>query len=324
LNDLAEALRRDGRWSWLRLAGGIVFAVGMTLIRVRMSDDWADFSLFLVLMAPVAVLYGLAMLGSRVSERLAAWQSAFLVTAVLLTPLMLERVAAVLGVEDPFTKSGAMFWILGLTALAAGFAARLGSSINILLSALATAGAVLFFADWVGDHPGVGTFRNTLALVAAAFAIVAFVLRKRPEESNYLVAAAGVGAVGAGVIGSSSSLLASIPLLSIGGDRPSDGWEAFLLLSCLALVAYTAARHYRATGYIAAVGLAFFVLIVGQQAEHVGFLGLVTRHTIAGWPVALTIAGLVALCASILGPRLGRPALPNPEDPERADRITPP
>ena len=139
-------------------------------------------------------------------------------------------------------------------------------------------------------------------------------------ESNYLVAAAGVGAVGAGVIGSSSSLLASIPLLSIGEDRPSDGWEAFLLLSCLALVAYTAARRYRATGYIATVGLIFFVLIVGQQAEHVGFLGLVTRHTIAGWPVALTIAGLVALCASILGPRMVRPASPQPEDPERARR----
>jgi hypothetical protein len=266
----------------------------------------------------VAALYGLALLGSRVSDRLEAWQSAFLVTAVLLTPLMLERVAAVLGVEDPFTKSGTMFWILGLTALAAGFAARLGSSIQILLSALATAGAVLFFADWVGDHPGVGTFRNTLALVALAFAIAAFALRKRPDESNYLVAAAGVGAVGAGVIGSSSSLLASIPLLSIGDDRPSDGWEGFLLLSCLALVAYTAARSYRATGYIAAVGLAFFVLIVGQQAEHVGFLGLVSRHTVAGWPVALTIAGLVALCVSILGPRLARPASAQPEDAERA------
>ena len=223
-----------------------------------------------------------------------------------------------LGVEDPFTKSGTMFWILGLTALAAGFAARLGSSIQILLSALATAGAVLFFADWVGDHPGVGTFRNTLALVAVAFVVAAYALRKRPDESNYLVAAAGVGAVGAGVIGSSSSLLASIPLLSIGDDRPSDGWEAFLLVSCLALVAYTAARSYRATGYIAAVGLASFVLIVGQQAEHVGFLGLVSRHTVAGWPVALTIAGLVALCASILGPRLVRPASPQPEAAERA------
>jgi hypothetical protein len=177
---------------------------------------------------------------------------------------------------------------------------------------------VLFFADWVGDHPGVGTLRNTLALIAAAFVIVAFALRKRAEDSNYLVAAAGVGAVGAGVIGSSSSLLESIPLLSIGGARPSDRWEAFLLLSCLALIAYTAARRYRATGYIATVGLAFFVLIVGEQAEHVGFLGFVTRHTIAGWPIALTIVGLVALCLSVFGPRLGRLTSSQSNDPERA------
>ena len=282
----------------------------MTLIRVRMSDEWADFTLFVVLLLPVAALYGLALAGSAGNERLEPWQSSFLVTAVLVMPVMLERLAAVLGVDDPIRASGTMFWVLGLTALAAGYAGRsLGSSINVLLSALAGAGSVLFLADWVGDNPGIGTFRNTLALLAIAFCVLAFLLRGREDASNYLAASAGVAAVGAGVIGSSTSLLSLIPFFPFGEGAPSNGWEAFLLISCLGLIAYTASRRYRATGYIAAVGLLLFVLIVGRQAERTGFLGLVTRHTISGWPITLSILGAVAVAASLLGPRIaGRSA----------------
>lgn len=329
VSGLARSSSLDRGWESLRLAGGIVLAVGMALIRLRMSDEWDSFPLFLVLAVPFLILYGLALTGSRASEGLQAWQSAFLATAVLLMPLMLERLAAVFGVEDPFTKSGTMFWVLAVTAAAAVFGARgLGSSINVLLGALAAGVAALFLVDWIGSDPGVSTFRNTLAVVAATFALLTFWLRRQTEESGYLACAAGIAAVGAGAIGSIGSLLASIPFLSIGEARPSNGWEAFLLASSLALIAYTTARRYRATGYIAAIGLLFFIVIVGQESEGAGFFGLVRQHTVAGWPIALAIVGLLALAASLAGPRIGGAAARRENVDDRAaatqTRISPP
>src|SRR5215211_5277119 len=57
--ELFEPDRRD----WLRLLGGVLLAAGCIVLYVRKFQPWADFPLFLVVLVPFVVLYGLGWLG---------------------------------------------------------------------------------------------------------------------------------------------------------------------------------------------------------------------------------------------------------------------
>ncbi len=283
---------------WVRLVGGVVFAVGMLLIFTRKSEPWANFPLLLVLAAPCVLLLGLALTGAQEGAGLSGWQSTFLVTGIILLLLTLIQLARVLGVDQPLqsSHSGAPVWTFGIAAATAMMLSlRFDSRVNMLLGALLAAFAGLSLVDWIGSNPGYKTFRWVLIVEAIVFLAVATQMRaERPDQANYLVDAAGVTAVLAGSIGYLASAVSGALAAAFAGGTTSaggqgNGWELFLLVVSLLLIAYTAWQNYRGSAYIGFVGLLLFTLTVSGSTS------------LWAWPLILAIGGALAVAASMVG-----------------------
>src|SRR3954469_25304903 len=88
---------------WLRIIGGVAFAVGAVVLYIRksgvISEDWADFPLLLVAGVPCALLFGLGVRDRRAGE-VERWRAALLVLGVALAPLALEQLRATVGLSQ--------------------------------------------------------------------------------------------------------------------------------------------------------------------------------------------------------------------------------
>ena len=82
---------------------------------------------------------------------------------------------------------------------------------------------------------------------------------------------------------------------------PSAGWDAFLLVTSIALVAFSARTARRGPGLVGAAGIVAFIVIVGGQLGDV--LAGKADHTLSGWPLTLLIGGAAGLALSFLVPR---------------------
>src|ERR687887_1598449 len=89
----ARAAAPEGS-EWLRILGGVAFAVGAVVLFIRksgaISEDWADFPLLLVAGVPCVLLFGLGLRGRGVGE-VERCRATLLVLGVLLAPLALEQ-----------------------------------------------------------------------------------------------------------------------------------------------------------------------------------------------------------------------------------------
>ena len=345
---LASAVGRD----WLRLLGGVAFAVGAVTLFFRKSEEWGDFALLLVLLVPFALLYGLGLLGgeggslgrllgarereaepgpSAAEEREAdllaggprggRWRSGFLVLGLLLAPLVLFQMLEWVGGDTGSSLNSA--WIFVLTAALAVLASiRAQVVYTALLGALAFLIAWLSFFDSVLDDPSLTTVRWLLVVLAAIFLAAALGLRaRRAREGSELVTAAGIAAVLAGVI-SAAGLIAASELGFFLGDafegapEPSRFWDAFLVAVSLLLVGYGARSGTRGAGYVGGLGLLAFAVIQG-----------VTEDDFVGWPLWLMLAGGAAFAAGVLlerGGVAGGPPAPGAPPPGTPPPVTPP
>jgi hypothetical protein len=300
----------------MRLIGGISLAVAVVLVNIRMNASWGDFPLFLVVAVPCVLMLWIAVNAKSDDDGPQGWQSAYLVMGVILALISLFKFRQILGSDN--VGSGAQFWIFMLTAALAAYAAfQLNSSINTLLAALALAFAALAFVSWVGSDPGYKTFRWVLVLETIAFVAAARSIRAdRPAHSHYLIDAAGVTALLAGTIGALASAVRSVIAAafvgtSSGGGQEGNGWELFLLVVSLALIAYTVWERYWGTAYIGFVGLLAFIALVGNSSS------------LKWWPILLLIVGIAGVAAGVSGSGVGSPgprrttaaAAPPPEPP---------
>ena len=145
---------------WLRILGGVTFALGAVVLFIRksgaISEDWADFPLLLVVGVPCALLYGLGVRDRRAGE-VERWRSALLILGVLLAPLAFEQLRETLGL--PETSSFWHFVVFAAVAALAAYAAFVvGAAYQALLAAGAGIVAWLFLWEWIAS-PGVGGFR---------------------------------------------------------------------------------------------------------------------------------------------------------------------
>jgi hypothetical protein len=311
---------------WLRLAGGLAFGIGALVLAVRKlglvpgGETWSDGALFVVLAVPFFLLYGLGMAGRRSGRDAEPWQSTFLVFATILAPLMLFQLLAVLGGDA--NDSIHSVWILGLTGVL-GVAAALyaGATQAAGFGALGLIAAWLAFWDEVLGDPSGNTVRWLLVAIAAIYVLTAIVLARRGFKLGAgLITAAGLATGYAGVLGSlgALSLFGPLPLpgptaRTVQAADPSAGWDAFLLLTSIALVAFSARTGRRGPGLVGGVGIVAFIVIVGGQLGDV--LAGKADHALAGWPLTLLIAGAVAILLSFVVPRgaIGR-LLPGERD----------
>ena len=299
---------------WLRLVGGLLFAVGALVLFVRKEESWSDVPLLVVLLVPCAALYGMGVGAGRGAEAggpdrvVPTWQGVFLVFGVLLVPLVLFQFLEVVDGDTGNSLNSA--WIFLATAALAGLAARRrGATYAALLAGLSFLTAWLFFWEEILDDPSIEDFRWLLILVGAGLLAVALALRgARPAQSSELVTAAGLAAVGAGLLVSVEIAVQGFFGL-FGGDggdtgEQGTGWDAFLLVVSLALVIYGSRAARRGPAYVGAIGLAAFVLIIGRELAGLA-AGDDPEGKVMGWPLLLLVVGGAALVASFVVARRG-------------------
>ena len=299
---------------WLRLAGGLAFGIGALVLAVRKlgvipgGETWSDGALLVVLAVPFAVLYGLGMAGRRSGRDAEPWQSTFLVFATLIAPLMLFQLLAVLGGDANDSLNSV--WILGLTG-AIGVAAALyaGATQAAGFGALALIAAWLAFWDEVLGNPSGNTVRWLLVAIAVIYVVASVVLdRVGFKLGAGLITAAGLATAYAGALGSLGALglFGPLPLpgptaRTVEAATPSAGWDAFLLVTSIMLVAFSARTGRRGPGLVGGAGIVAFIVIAGAQLGDV--LAGKANPDLSGWPLLLLIVGAVGIAASFLIPR---------------------
>lgn len=321
----------------LRGVGGLLLAVGAVVLLVRKSGShgWGDFARVAVVFVPAALLYVLA-LGPVPQERARPWQSVLVVTATLLTPVVLFEFLHWIGANTRHLLYDAA--VFALTGLLAGYAARRARvSYAGLLAALALLAAWLLLWGKILDHPSANTFRWLLIASAAALLLaVARQTRAGGSTAGEVAIAGGLSAVAAGVLGvivgafagvaqvitssasgqsSTGRLLA--PPSSIGrprlGSEPLTthshplvhtnglqhlGWDIYLLVVSLALVWLGSRTRVRGVGYVGAIGLGAFIISAGVQITRLQ-AGNAPTHGVLVWPLLLVILGAGSLCLSL-------------------------
>ena len=304
---MAQALQPDARGDWLRMLGGVLFALGATVLFVRKTDDWAAFPLLLVVAVPCVVVFGLGAMAALATGEVARWHAVLMVAGVLLSLLAFGQLWDVVGVNTD--SSGFGFLIFVCAAGLAAFAAfGVGAAYQALLAALAGIGAWLFFFDMILDDPDATAFRWLLLVLCLVYAAVAFALRDRgaPQAPEF-VTAAGIAAVSVGLIGVIAGAGEAFGALFFGaepteGEGQSFAWDVWLLLISLGLVAYGAVVHARGPAYVGFLGLLAFAILQGAEVNAL-LEGDEPDSSFLGWPLILLLIGAAGLAAGAIGRR---------------------
>jgi hypothetical protein len=277
------------------------------------SEAWSDEALLLVLAVPFALLYGLGMAGRASGRDAEPWQSTFLVFGTILAPFVLFQLLAVLGGDA--NDSIHSVWIFAVTGVL-GVAATLyaGATQAAGFGALALIVAWLAFWDEVLGNPSGDTIRWLLVAVAAIYVVAAIVLdRVGFKLGAGLITAAGLATGMAGTLGAFGvlGLVGPLPVpgptaRTVEAATAGAGWDAFLLVTSIALVAFSARTGRRGPGLVGAAGIIAFIVIVGAQVGDA--LAGNADPAASGWPLLLLIAGGAGVALSFLIPRgaLGR------------------
>ena len=322
---MAQAIRPDPRGDWLRMLGGVLFALGAAILFARKGDDWAAFPLLLVVAVPCAVVFGLAAMGALATGEVARWHAVLMVAGVLLSILAFGQLWDLVGVNDD--TSGFGFLIFACVAGLAAFASfGVGAAYQALLAALAGIGVWLFFFDMILDDPGATAFRWLLLVLCLIYAAAAFALRQsEAPQAPELVTAAGIAGVSVGLIGVIAGAGEAIGALffgasPVGSEGQSFIWDIWLLLISLGLVAYGAVVNARGPAYVGFVGLLAFGLVQGAEVNAL-LEGDEPDSSFVGWPLILILIGAAALAAGAAGRRpppagVREPAGTPPPEPE--------
>jgi hypothetical protein len=304
---MAQAIEPDARGDWLRLLGGVLFALGAVILFTRKGNEWAAFPLLLVVGVPCVIVFGLGAMGALAAGEVARWHAVLMVAGVLLSVLAFGQLWDVVGVNSG--SSGFGFLTFVCVAGLAGFASfRVGAAYQALLAALAGIAAWLFLFGMLLDDPGVTAFRWLLLVLCVFYAAAAFALMQNDvPQAPELVTAAGIAAVMVGLIGVLAVVADVIGPVIFGAsageaEAQSFVWDIWLLLVSLALVAYGAVAHARGPAYVGFLGLLAFALLQGAEVNAL-LEGEEPDSSFVGWPLALVLLGAAALAAGAAGRR---------------------
>jgi hypothetical protein len=304
---MAQALQPDARGDWLRMLGGVLFALGATVLFARKSDDWAAFPLLIVVAVPCVVVFGLGATAALATGEVARWHAVLMVAGVLLSLLAFGQLWDVVGVNTDSSGFGFLIFVC-VAGLAAFASFGVGAAYQALLAALAGIATWLFLFDMILDEPGVTTFRWLLLVLCVVYAGAAFALRERdaPQAPEF-VTAAGIAAVLVGVIGVLAQAGEALGPLIFGaspgeGEGQSFVWDVWLLLISLGLVAYGAVVHARGPAYVGFLGLLAFAILQGAELNAL-LEGDEPDSSFLGWPLILLLIGAAGLAAGAIGRR---------------------
>jgi hypothetical protein len=315
----------------LRTLGGLLLGLGFFMAWARKSGaligGWGDWALFFTLLIITVFLYGVGIIGRRSTPTPRAWQSVYLVFAIILIPfLLLQFVEAVNG------NTGAslnIFWVFLVAAGAAALATLLAdvryglllASIFVIVSWSALWNEIL--SNGFVAHYGI--YRGLLVIIGLLLLAGALVVHRTsllsglrpgreptPEPERWLraqdmVTGAAIAGVGAGAITFSAFFAQTDSLFAPPVASPSLLWDLELLVASLLAVLWGARFAVRGPAYIGAIGLFIFVVDVGSEVG-IDF----PESTIVGWPLFLAIVGAILFVASLV---------PEVETPDAEERL---
>jgi hypothetical protein len=327
--DNASLTSTPDRRDWLRVAGGMMFAAGALVLLIRKGQDWSDWAIFFSLLIPALIMFAVVLGGRARGEVFTGWQVGFLVFGTL---LLLGALLQLVNAADGNPRASLnLLWTFGIAAAVAAFTSlAMRAPFQMLLAALLALVAWLALWDKVLSNPSGDTLRWLLIVLAAIYLGVAVAMTRagRPQASD-LVTAAGIAAVLAAALsfaGAAGALNDTVgSSLSGNVPKPSQGWNVFLLVVSLALIAYESRAPTRGPGYVGAIGLISFIGLTG--ADLVNRLSGDEGGGVVGWPLILLIGGAAALVASfVLKPGTGGPAPPlgAPQSPPAGAQPPPP
>jgi hypothetical protein len=294
MNELASRLRAHPEDDLSLAVGGVALGVGAFIAENRMQDTWAKFSLLLLVAVPCVVLFALALapgrggnpIGTRPDGRLAPWQTAFLLVALLLLYGSIGLLIEVLGKNNPGT--GTQTWVLILTGLVAVLiSVRLQSPGATLLAVLFFGVAAVTAVNWIDSNAKLATYRDVLLVEGLLFLLAArSQWASRHADANLLVGVAGIALIGGAVLGNTSPDVESI--LSIGfSANGKDGWEMVLIVVSIGLLAFAAWQRYGPAAFVGGAGLYAFFLFTREGS-------------LSGWPLVLGLVTLACLAWALV------------------------
>jgi hypothetical protein len=313
---MRELLAPDDTRDALRKLGGLLFGIGALMLALRKDAEWGDFVIFLVYAIPAVLLFGGALVTRAETGALRSWQAVISVLGLIFVPLALGQLVDVIGSQGDSGKALNVFWIFGLTAGLAAFAAlRAGIRFQLLVAAIA--GLVAWMALWskildgLGDDLGVtrGLF-GIYAIILLVLAVVLWRAGGRATEtdtavreddvgllrSSELFTGAGIAAVISAGLGITSAATFSPLPITVPTFEAGIIWDTMLLLISLGLIAIGSRIGVRGPVYIGAIGLALFLFIAGFDLDDES----PDPTKIVGWPLILLVLGGLALAASLV------------------------
>ncbi len=333
---MADLLRPDDTRDGLRKLGGLLFGIGVLMLLLRKGDAWADGVVLIVLAIPAVLLYGGGVFTTDATGSVRPWQAVFSVFGLIFVAAALAQFVTT--VDDTPDVALNVVWISLVVAALAFYAGAIrGIRFHLLV------GSILLIVAWTAlwqkvwfdaesDPPDLGilshwgTYRGLLGLLSIGLLAGAIYLwrtapqtevegtgtvsagDKRLWKASELLTGAGIAAViatGLGII--TFGALDNIEAL-LGGDttgivQTSLLWDVLLLLVSLGLVALGTQIGTRGPVYVGALGLLFFVIIVGGDLDSLEFEGGEISETpdptnLGVWPIVLIVLGGLGILLS--------------------------
>ena len=318
----------DGRDA-MRTLAGLLLGAGFFMAWARKSgglgNGWGDWGLFFTLLIITVFLYGVGLMGRLSTSTLRAWQSVYVVFGILLIPFTLFQFIEAVGGNAGSDLN--VFWVLLVTAGAAGFAALVADvQYGMLLAAIAV--VISWSALWDkilsnGIFTHYGIYRGLLVIIGLILVGLAVAVhrsdplaRMRPSgaapepvrwlRANDVITGAAIAGVAAGAL-TFTAFFAQASTFAVRVASPSLLWDIELLVASLLAVLWGARFAVRGPAYVGAIGLLIFIINVGSE------VGVdLPESTIVGWPLILALVG-----AGLFGISL----IPNVETPDAEARL---
>lgn len=318
---MKDLLAPDDTRDALRKYGGLLLGLGALMLFLRKGDDYSDFVIFLILALPAVYLYGTGVATSSATDGVRPWQAVYSVFGLIFIPLALLQFVSLVGGDDANPGSPLnTFWIFGVTAAAAFYAGAVkGIRFHLL------AGSIALIVSWSGlwdkllGDEGIaghfGTYRGLLGILAIILLAGALYLWREDRDvrvtgtavndggdqglwkASELITGAGIAAVFACSLGISSVTQFfggpfGVPQVTV--VETAQTWDILLLVISLGLVGLGSTIGTRGPAYVGAIGLFFFLLIVGldlnDETPEPNKVGL--------WPIILLVGGGIAIALS--------------------------
>jgi hypothetical protein len=314
----------------MRTLAGLLLGAGFFMAWARKSgslaNGWSDWGLFFTLLIITVFLYGVGLMGRLNTPTLRAWQSVYVVFGILLIPFTLFQFIEAVGGNAGSDLN--VFWVLLVTAGAAGFAALVADvQYGMLLAAIAV--VISWSALWDkilsnGIFTHYGIYRGLLVIIGLILVAVALAVHRSdplarlrpggtptPEPTRWLrandvITGAAIAGVAAGAL-TFTAFFAQASTFAVRVASPSLLWDLELLVASLLAVLWGARFGVRGPAYVGAIGLLIFIINVGSEVG-VSF----PESTIVGWPLILALVGAGLFVISLI---------PNVETPDAEARL---